>query len=139
MRLGARGPELLALRVRAHAYELPKGHLEPGESPAEAARRELVEETNVLGVALALAPVGELLYELGPAASGRYKHVVSFVCMVASGEVTFGPRPSRTRERRWLTDDELDALPLVNEARCPIMRAALAYIPPLGDGHSQPT
>jgi hypothetical protein len=96
-----------------------------------------VEETNFLGVAL--APVGELLYELGPAASGRCQHVVSFVCTVASSEVTFGPRPSRTRERRWLTDDELEALPLGNEVRCPIMRAALAYTPPLGDGHSQPT
>lgn len=129
VRLGARGPELLALRVRARAYELPKGHLEPGESAAEAALRELAEETNLLGVALALAPVGELRYELEPAASGRCKHVVYFVCVVVSGEVAFGPCPSRTRERRWLTGDELDALPLVNEALRPIMRAALAHLP----------
>jgi ADP-ribose diphosphatase len=42
--------ELLLVRqyrpvVRRHTLELPSGHVEPGEAPEDAARRELLEET----------------------------------------------------------------------------------------------
>ena len=39
---------------------LPKGHIEPGESPEETARRETREETGLLGATL--APLEEISY-----------------------------------------------------------------------------
>ena len=45
-------PELLVIRVRATGYELPKGHLERGETALAAAVRELQEETGLLTAAV---------------------------------------------------------------------------------------
>ncbi|HEU4409868.1 MAG TPA: NUDIX domain-containing protein [Polyangiaceae bacterium] len=123
VRAGAGGPEVLAIRVRAGAYELPKGHLEPGEGAAEAALRELAEETGLEGAAKALAPLGELAYELG---GGGRKQIVYVLCAAEGGAPRFGPRPRRTRELRWLGASEVDGVPLVNEGLRPIVRAALA-------------
>ncbi len=43
--------------VDAWSWEVPKGFVEPGETPAEAARRELVEETGLAGTLEALGAV----------------------------------------------------------------------------------
>jgi 8-oxo-dGTP pyrophosphatase MutT (NUDIX family) len=123
VRAGPRGPEVLVLRVRAGAYELPKGHLEPGEGATEAALRELAEETGLLDGAEALGELGELSYEPRP---GGRKQVAYFRCASRAGEPRFGPRPKGTRELRWVGEGEIERLPLVSEALRPIVRAAVA-------------
>ena len=52
-------PEGLVLLVSQHgtSWSLPKGHLEEGESPLEAARREIHEETGVTRLEL-VRPLG---------------------------------------------------------------------------------
>jgi putative (di)nucleoside polyphosphate hydrolase len=61
-----------------HAWQMPQGGIDPGETPLEAARRELYEETNIRSVAL-LAEYGDwLFYEIpaplaGLAWKGRYR------------------------------------------------------------------
>ena len=48
-RAGADGLEVLAVhRPRYDDWSLPKGKLEPGESPPDAARREVAEETGIV-------------------------------------------------------------------------------------------
>ena len=45
------------------SFEIPGGHIEPGESPEQAARRELYEETGALDYTL--QPVGVYGVEIG--------------------------------------------------------------------------
>ena len=46
-RRGAEGVRFLLIRDSYKNWGFPKGHLEPGEPPAEAARREVTEETGL--------------------------------------------------------------------------------------------
>lgn len=43
-------PNILLLQYTAGHWDFPKGHLEYGETPEQAARRELVEETGIFEV-----------------------------------------------------------------------------------------
>jgi putative (di)nucleoside polyphosphate hydrolase len=64
--------------VAGHEWQMPQGGIDEGESPLEAARRELYEETNVSSVALLAEAPGWLSYDLPPEAltrrwKGRYR------------------------------------------------------------------
>ena len=60
--------------VAGHEWQMPQGGIDAGESPLEAARRELYEETNVSSVALLGEAPGWLSYDLPPdAAAGRWR------------------------------------------------------------------
>jgi 8-oxo-dGTP pyrophosphatase MutT (NUDIX family) len=92
LRRGPRGLEVLLLRPRSGAQEwlLPKGHIDPGETPEEAALRELREETGV---------EGRLLGLLGDAAFRQQG--VPVVCrFYAVQAVREGPA-EEARETRW--------------------------------------
>lgn len=52
--------EVLIIRHARGEWIMPKGHLEPGETPEEAALREVREETGL--TAEILAPLGETAY-----------------------------------------------------------------------------
>lgn len=57
------GGELMVALIRLRGgtvLALPKGHIEPGERAAEAARRETLEETGLRGEVV--APLGEISY-----------------------------------------------------------------------------
>jgi putative (di)nucleoside polyphosphate hydrolase len=60
--------------VAGHEWQMPQGGIDEGESPLEAARRELYEETNVSSVALLAEAPDWLSYDLPPEAlTGRWK------------------------------------------------------------------
>ena len=58
--------------MAGHEWQMPQGGVDPGEDPAEAARRELYEETNVRSAALMAQAPRWLAYDLPEGARGRF-------------------------------------------------------------------
>jgi putative (di)nucleoside polyphosphate hydrolase len=54
-----------------HAWQMPQGGIDPGETPFEAALRELYEETNIRSVALLGETEDWLCYDLPTALAGQ--------------------------------------------------------------------
>jgi 8-oxo-dGTP pyrophosphatase MutT (NUDIX family) len=119
------GPAVLVIRVRAAAWELPKGGIEWDELPEEAAIRELCEESGATGDFTVVAELGSLHYLLGAGHERRRKDVRYYAAR-APGGIILADLPEGARERRWLRAGEVDGIPLVNEGLRGVLRAALA-------------
>jgi acetyl-CoA carboxylase carboxyl transferase subunit beta len=100
------GTGRLLLARRGHApgagrWSLPGGRVEPGETPAAAAAREVFEETGLtvaVGELLATVPIGDYL-------------VHDFAASVTGGELRAGDDAS---DVRWCTLDDAALLPLTD-------------------------
>jgi 8-oxo-dGTP pyrophosphatase MutT (NUDIX family) len=77
-------------------WVIPKGRIEPGDTPAQAAAAEAWEEAGLVG-ALAGEPVGTYDYEK----FGQPHHVTVFVLAVREEHADWPEKRSRTRE--WVT------------------------------------
>lgn len=98
--LVVRGEEVLLIATAGgRRWQLPKGHLEAGELPAEAAVREVREETGVTGSIV--APLSGVDYTFLERGRHRIrKHVDYFLLVYESGsEADFEPREVVTA--RW--------------------------------------
>jgi mutator protein MutT len=91
----------LTLSHNAGQYALPGGRIDPGETAAEAARRELEEE---LGIAL---PERSVLGELDdmPTRSGR---IITPVVLWADGAPEMTPHPAEVHEAWTIAVSELE-------------------------------
>ncbi len=87
------------LHLAGH-WEFPGGKIEPGEQPADAARRELAEETGL--IATELEPLVMVVHDYTQLPL-RF-HV--FVASDPTGDVT----TDVTREHAWLSIEELESL-----------------------------
>jgi len=123
VRLGA-VPAVLMMRVQARVFELPKGGVERGESLAEAAARELCEETGLRRAPDAGPELATIDYQFDGAIK-LHKRVTTFLFMAPPGELEFAPPPRPVRELRWVEAHELASLPLKSENLRPLLRAAL--------------
>jgi ADP-ribose pyrophosphatase YjhB (NUDIX family) len=97
----------LVLRDRHHrrAWCLPKGHFEQGEDAQAAARREVQEETGLVGEIL--RPLGSVTYEFSqPGQRGRCRKTVFFFLMRAIGGRLGAHDTQETVEARWVPLDE---------------------------------
>ena len=96
------GRLLLVRRGRepgAGLWSLPGGRIEPGETPAEAATREVFEETGLqvsVGRLLASIEIGDFV-------------VHDFAATVVGGTLQAGDDAG---DARWCSDDDAAALPL---------------------------
>ncbi|MFL5801777.1 MAG: NUDIX hydrolase [Roseiflexaceae bacterium] len=79
-------PLILLIHDQYGRWTLPKGHLEPGESEAAAALREVLEETAITGE---LGPlVCRIAYTVAKNDRPRMKEVAFFLLRAAGGQAT---------------------------------------------------
>lgn len=118
-----RGDRALIVR-RAHEprkgeWSLPGGVLDLGESLADAARREVREET---GLEVELGPVIETFDRIHRDSEGRIRYhfvIVDFVCWSDGGEPVAG---SDAEAVAWVTRDEIDGYSVNAHAKAVILR-----------------
>ncbi len=123
------GPRFLVVHEAKHGqrWYLPAGRVEPGETFFEAAARETLEETGVPVVV-----EGVLRVEHTPSPDGARMRV--FVLARPRDDTPPRRTPDEhSLEARWVTLDELDALPLrgeeVREVFTYVARGAPVYPP----------
>lgn len=118
-----RGGRALIVR-RAHEprkgeWSLPGGLLELGESLADAARREVREET---GLEVELGPIIETFDRVHRDAEGRIRYhfvIVDFVCWSDDGEPVAG---SDAEDVAWVGADEIDRYGVNAHAKAVILK-----------------
>jgi 8-oxo-dGTP pyrophosphatase MutT (NUDIX family) len=96
----------LALMLRAYRnWDFPKGLKEPGETPLEAATREVSEETGVHDLRF---DWGDVFFETGPYNRGKVARY--FLARTEEKRVTLGIPPGQSRpehhESRWMDFDQ---------------------------------
>ncbi|GAA1997963.1 NUDIX hydrolase [Brevibacterium samyangense] len=120
---------LIARVNRAGRLEwcLPKGHLEGAETAAQAARREVAEETGVHGDVL--APLGSVDYWFSVSGHRVHKVVHHFLLRATGGTITVDNDPDQEAvDAAWVPFDELSTrLSFANERR--IVAAARTVLP----------
>ncbi|CCD38768.1 NTP pyrophosphohydrolases including oxidative damage repair enzymes [Candidatus Paraburkholderia kirkii UZHbot1] len=113
--LNAQGDVLLCHATETTHWDVPKGAADPGESPREAALRELVEETGIVLLAGRLKDLGRFVYR-------RDKDLHLFAVRVTDEEVrlencvceSYFPRYSdgtmipEMDAYRWVSPTEVD-------------------------------
>ena len=107
-------PMLAAIRPQgkpAGTWALPKGNIDPGETPAETAVREVLEETGVEGALV--EKLGDVKYTYTRHGGVRVFKIVSFF-LLRAGRGRLGEIEERMRvevaEARWLPLDEAPSL-----------------------------
>jgi 8-oxo-dGTP pyrophosphatase MutT (NUDIX family) len=119
--VGRRGT-VLHRHKRLGIWMQPGGHIDPGESPAQAALREATEE---LGLAVEHPPAGPLLIHLDvhEAAHGHTHLDLRYLLLGADADPQ--PPPDESPDARWCSWEEalamadpglIDALPLARAA-----------------------
>jgi len=103
--------EVLVVSQRGKSWSLPKGHIDPGESALEAARREIYEESGIRDLEL----IGELgTYERrkigvnGGEDPSELKAITMF--LFRTGERFLQPVDPDNPEARWVERSKVAAL-----------------------------
>jgi ADP-ribose pyrophosphatase YjhB (NUDIX family) len=96
----------------AGTWSLPGGHVEGGESLADAAAREVQEETGIAATTLRRIDVAEVI-------AGDRHFVLTIFAGEGRGEPVAG---SDAAEARWAGEAELAVLPINDETRALILR-----------------
>jgi 8-oxo-dGTP diphosphatase len=118
------GPRLLLIHDRHGAWTFPKGHLDAGESSAQAAIREVYEETGITGTLGAL--VASITYPVTKKGQEHLKQVDFF--LMATDQLTVHLQAEEgIDDYRWVTPAEAQSLisyPQVNM----VVQQALAHL-----------
>lgn len=103
------GNKIVVVSQGGNSWSLPKGHLEPGETPEEAAIREIFEESGIQD-----AKIIELLGEyergrIGPGGEGedlnQMKHMTIYLCI--TNQTDLKPIDPENPSAEWLSISEV--------------------------------
>ena len=110
-----RDDEILLIELDGgRRWQLPKGHLEAGESVLDAAHREVLEETGIDGDVI--APIGHLIIEFGGSGGQRIrKRVDYFLFSYRAGTTKNYSREEVTGASWFVWDAGIDRLTFDNE------------------------
>ena len=109
-----RGEEVLLISPRPARWQLPKGHVEPGEDPPAAAVREVREETGV--TARIVAPLPDICYTYAAGRRLRIRKRVDYYLMAYVDGSERDADPREVLQARWVPWDEaLELLSFGNE------------------------
>jgi ADP-ribose pyrophosphatase YjhB (NUDIX family) len=117
------GRVLLAQRAKppgAGLYSLPGGLVEIGETVAEAAARELMEEVSVTAQPLGLCGARDIIIPDDEGRIARHFVVLCYAARWIAGEGTISPEAADTR---WMRQQDVPDLP-VTEGLIDIVAAA---------------
>lgn len=118
------GEVLIARRGKPPAiglWSLPGGMVELGETAAEAAVREVHEETGVRAEAVALADVVEVILRSPEGVVERHVTILAYAGRWLAGDGAPGPEAT---EIAWTRPDRLDALETTPGLAAVVARAA---------------
>lgn len=105
------------------SWSLPKGHIEPGETPDETAAREVAEETGIIG--RVLRPVGAIDYWF--VADNRRVHKTVHHYLLQAVDGALSDEDVEVTEVAWVPLGELDeVLAYADERR--LVRHALTLL-----------
>lgn len=123
------GGRVLLLRKRQErTVVLPKGHIDPGETPEQAALRETIEETGYTDLQV-LAPLGVLQAQYPWRGSWYIRNEHYFVVKLVSrargpvGDYDDALHDQVTFERLWVPAAEAEAMMTFEPARSFVRRA----------------
>ncbi|GAB2739688.1 NUDIX hydrolase [Salinifilum aidingensis] len=100
-------------------WSLPKGHIEAGETPEQAAAREVAEETGITGSVV--APIGTIDYWFVAGNRRVHKTVHHFLLEAVGGELS--DEDVEVTEVAWVPLGELDEVLAYTDERRLVRRA----------------
>lgn len=117
--------EVLLIRVGT-AWSLPKGNLDAGETPGQAALREVAEETGLPAGALRLGsalPTAEYAYRRRDTGRLVFKRVDHFLVELTEPEAPLHPQASEVDGAEWVPLGEATARVAYRDLRATLAEA----------------
>jgi len=109
--LNPRG-EVVVVSQQGDSWSLPKGHVDPGESALEAAKREVAEESGITELQFVRKLGSHERYRIGKGGTGEDTSELKEIHMFlfTTDEDTLAPVDPGNPEARWVPIDEVAEL-----------------------------
>ena len=103
--------KVLVVNQRGSSWSLPKGHVDPGEEPLEAAIREVKEESGVDGLKFLKTLGAYGRYKIGlNAQEDKSEWKVLLFFLFKTDKSKLAPQDPHNPEARWVSPDEVEVL-----------------------------